>query len=134
MIDVHKYCFEISTCKTATSFEVAIFVRKYKKIKHIVLQIINIIRLQRKNATILIRMLHFYLHLVYRMAFQELNPKNKKISNFCLQIYFQIDRIFFVLFNSQIAFCDIVGRMIEYTHKQCRLRTLFPGMVAKGFS
>ena len=32
----------------------------------------------RKNATIIIRMLHFYLQLLYRMAFLELNPKNKK--------------------------------------------------------
>lgn len=50
----------------------------WKKKEHIVLQIMNIIKLQRKNATILIRMLHFYLHLLYRMAFMELNPKNKK--------------------------------------------------------
>ena len=61
--------------KIVTSKEVAIFACKLKKIKHIVLQIINIIRLQRKNATILIRMLHFYLHFIYRMAFQELNPQ-----------------------------------------------------------
>ena len=42
----------------------------------------NIIKLQRKNATILIRMLHFYLHLLYLMAFLELNPKNKKFQIF----------------------------------------------------
>lgn len=35
-------------------------------------------KLQRKNATILIRMLHFYLRFLYRMDFLELNPKNKK--------------------------------------------------------
>lgn len=50
--------------------------------EHIVLQIINIIKLQRKNATILIRMLHFYLYLLYLMAFLELNPKNKKFQIF----------------------------------------------------
>lgn len=65
---------------------VAVLLRKMKSKdligkEHIVLQIINIIKLQRKNATILIRMLHFYLYLLYRMAFLELNPKNKKFQN-----------------------------------------------------
>ena len=31
-----------------------------------------------KNATFYKRMLHFYLHFLYLMAFLELNPKNKK--------------------------------------------------------
>lgn len=78
------YSRKISDTIGISTARVAVLLRKMeskdligKEKEHIVLQIINIIKLQRKNATILIRMLHFYLHFLYRMAFLELNPKIK---------------------------------------------------------
>lgn len=48
-----------------------------KEKEHIVLQIINIIKLQRKNATILIRMLHFYYTFYIGWHLWNLTPKIK---------------------------------------------------------
>ncbi len=42
--------------------------------------------------------------------------------------------ILFILFDAEVSFGDLVGRVIENIHKQRRRRTVFPGMVAKGFS
>ena len=40
----------------------------------------------------------------------------------------------FILLNTEVSFGDLVGRVIENVHKQRRRRTVFPGMVTKGFS
>lgn len=53
---------------------------------------------------------------------------------YILKFYPQKNSIPLVLRDSQISFRDIIGRVIENIHKQCRLHALFPGVIAEGFA
>lgn len=39
-----------------------------------------------------------------------------------------------ILFDAEVTFGDLVGRVVKNIHKQRRRRAVFPGMVTEGFS
>ena len=73
-----------------------------------------------KKCNILYKMLHFSLYTSYFGLFQ----KN-------LTPYFEKSRITFILYNPQIAFCDMVRGVIINIHQYNRGNPLLPRVVAK---
>lgn len=60
--------------------------------------------------------------------------KIKFFRNFSLKINLEKYFIFILLLDAQIAFGNLVRRMVEDIHEKGRGRPVFPGVVTEGFS